>query len=318
VTVFSRARRDEELAATLADPEAVARSLGEFEVPGDVVTWLGRLHTLHGVPFGYLVPDERQLPPESIRFFRLDDNWARALLDGAFSLGRNLTATTGAPSMNIDRAVLRTVLSAARAAAPLRRRRSGVATEPSATEPLLSLEKPWTGFLLRSRIVSAYPGLGVNVYPEGHTPDDPHPILLDIRRLDRLGPDADTLLCIVEGESCRVDVHEAPELLHFGIDRYDAHPGSAPTATKKLHKFRREDGGNVKISKETVEVPVGPSFRTRSPRVVSLVSVAEELARANAPGDEHFEATSEEITSAEMGFAMTEGVGMVSFLRRSA
>jgi hypothetical protein len=304
MTLLSRTRRQEAIEAAFADAAAVGAALGEVEVPADIAAWLGRLHTLIGVPFGYLVGDQAQLPPESIRFFRLDDNWIRALLDGAFSLGRNLTATAQTPAMSLDRALLDTVVASARAAAPARRRSSPLAAEPTADG-----EKPWTGFVLRARIVTSYPGLGVNVYPEGHTPDDPGPILLPVRRLDRLGPDADTLLCLVEGDAYRVDVHEAPELLHFGINRYEPQPGSAPRAVKRLHRFHRAEDGTVKIERDTVPVEVGASFRTRSPRVVSLASLSQQIAAANGGGD---------VDSAEMGFAMTEGVGMVSFLRRRA
>lgn len=311
MTLFSRVRREQEIDAAFADASSIDAALGDVEVPADIATWLGRLFTLNGVPFGYLVGDEEQLPPESIRFFRLDDNWIRTLLDGAFSPGRNLTAAADSPSMNLDRAMFEKVVMAARAAAPARRRSSPLAAEPEA------IEKPWTGFMLRSRVVTTYPGLGVNVYPEGHTPDDHVPILLPIRRLDRLGPDAETLLCLVEGDAYRVDVHEAPELLHFGIDRYEPHPGSAPSATKNLHKFRRAEDGSVTISKTTVSVSVGASFRTRSPRVASLASLAAQLAEANNKPDEEFAQFNEpKLDSVEMGFAMTEGVGMVSFLRR--
>ena len=302
MTLLSRPRRQQAIEAAFADAEAIGAALGDVEVPADIAAWLGRLHTLIGVPFGYLVGDEGELPPESIRFFRLDDNWIRALLDGAFSLGRNLTATAKTPDMSLDEALFDTVVGAARAAAPARRRSSPLAAEATAER-----EKPWTGFMLRARLVTAYPGLGVNVYPEGHTPDDADPILLPVRRLDRLGPDADTLLCLVEGDAYRVDVHEAPELLHFGVDRYEPHPGSAPRALKHLHRFHRAPDGNVEIERKTVPVEVGTSFRTRSPRVVSLASLSKQIAAANGGGD---------VDSAEMGFAMTEGVGTVSFLRR--
>ncbi|MGZ4172453.1 MAG: hypothetical protein ACXVRN_13910, partial [Solirubrobacteraceae bacterium] len=259
MTLFSRARREQEINAAFADTASVREALGDVEVPPAVAAWLGRLHTLSGVPFGYLVPDEQLLPPESIRFFRINENWIRALLDGAFSLGRNLTTEAGSPGMNLDRAVFGTAATAARDAAPLRPRTIGPA--PVLTD---SGASPWTGFLLRSRVLSAYPGLGVNVYPAGHTPDDPDPALLPIRRLDRLGPNADTLLCIVGGDAYRVDVHEAPELLHFGIDSYEPNPGGAPAATKELHPFSRAQDGTVTVAKATVPVPVGASFRTRS------------------------------------------------------
>jgi hypothetical protein len=245
------------------------------------------------------------LPPESIRFFRLDERWTRTLLDGAFSLGRNLTSEASGASANLDRVLLGPVAASARAAAPLRPRAGVAAPDPTATDTA------WTGFMMRSHIVADYPGLGVNVYPEGNTPSDPQLILLPVRRLDRLGPQGDTLFCLVHGDAYRVDVHEAPELLHYGIDDYQppATPGQAPTAMKQLRTFTRGQDGTITIGSVTDPVPIGSTFRTRSPRVVRLTDLAAALAAANGDGP---------IDSAEMGFAMTEGVGMVSFINGSA
>jgi hypothetical protein len=302
VRLISRERRREVIEATFADPAAIAQALGDVTIPDDVAAWLGRLYTLAGVPFAYLVPDEEMLPPESLRFFALDDAWTQALLDGAFSLGRDLTAGAENPSANLDRAVLGGLAPAVRDAAP-RRTRRGVAA--AAADP----DRPWTGFLLRSTIVADYPGLGVNVYPEGHTPKDSEPRLLTIRRLDHLGPGTDTIFGLVEGNAYRVDVHEAPELLHYGLDTYHppAHEGEEPKATKNLHTFTREDDGRIVFTKQVVEVPAGSCFRTISPRVVKYTDVADLIADTNKLPS---------INSAELGFEMTEGVGMVSFIRR--
>jgi hypothetical protein len=304
MTLFSRAARQQAIQAAFADPAAIAATLGAVTVPADIAAWLGRLLTLAGVPFGYLVPDDGMLPPESIRFFRLDERWVTALLDGAFSLGRNLTAEASGASANLDRALTGPVTASARAAAPLRPR-AGVAA-PSA-------DSAWTGFLMRSRVVAAYPGLGVNVYPRGQTPASGNPVLLPVRRLDRLGPAGDTLFCLVHGDAYQVDVHEAPELLHYGIDTYQepTAPGQAPAATKQLRSFTRQADGTVTLGPVIVPpVRIGQAFRTRSPRVVRMTDLAAALTAANNPA--------QPIDSAEMGFAMTEGVGMVSFVTRSA
>lgn len=305
MTMFSRAVRRQAIETTFADPATIASTLGDVAVPADIAAWLGRLLTLAGVPFGYLVPDEAMLPPESIRFFRLDEKWARALLDGAFSLGRNLTTEAAGASANLDRALLGPVAASARAAAPLRPRVGVAAPDPTETDTT------WTGFLMRSRVVTDYPGLGVNVYPKGNTPADPQLILLPVRRLDRLGPGGDTLLCLVHGEAYRVDVHEAPELLHYGIDSYQppAAQGQAPAAVKQLRTFIRAQDGTITVGSRTVAVQIGSGFRTRSPRVLRLADLATALGTANGAGP---------VDSAEMGFAMTEGVGMVSFVDRSA
>ncbi|GLZ37938.1 hypothetical protein [Actinokineospora sp. NBRC 105648] len=52
-----------------------------------VRAWLTRLARLETVPFGHLVPDERLLPPESVRFFHVDTGWIDAAVDGALSVG---------------------------------------------------------------------------------------------------------------------------------------------------------------------------------------------------------------------------------------
>ena len=297
MTPFSRERRRNAIAATFADPQTIGYALGDVAVPDDIAAWLGRLRTLHGVPFGYLVPDEAMLPPESIRFFRLDDAWVRALLDGAFSLGRDLTAQATGASANLDRAVFGTVAEQARAAAPLR-------VSPWAPEPRIQADAAWTGFVLRSSVVADYPGLGVNVYAIDPTLEGVELQPLPVRRLDRLGPGSDTVFCLVEGDAQRVDVHESPEVLHYGIDTA---PGSPSGATKNVHTFTRAPDGTITLTGDIVETHIDGCFRESSPRVIKLGDLAAQIAQAN-------KVTS--IDSAQMGFEMTQGVGMVTFLDR--
>lgn len=59
----------------------------EEEAWNSIIKWLGRLRTLEGVPFPYIVPHEEMLPNDSIRFFHIDRNWIDAMIDGALSTG---------------------------------------------------------------------------------------------------------------------------------------------------------------------------------------------------------------------------------------
>lgn len=52
------------------------------DLPETLSSWFGRASLLEGVPFDYLVPDERMLSREAIRFFRVDPFWVDCLLDG--------------------------------------------------------------------------------------------------------------------------------------------------------------------------------------------------------------------------------------------
>ena len=60
----------------------------EAEMPPYMESFLAHLRLLVGVPFAYLVPDARLLPPESIRFFYLDRSWTDRLVDGAVAVGK--------------------------------------------------------------------------------------------------------------------------------------------------------------------------------------------------------------------------------------
>ena len=121
--------------ATLADPTAVAALHSDVAVPPEIASWLGLLVSLKTVPLSYLVPDPGMLPPESIRFFRVDPNWITALLEGACSVGRASSA-----ELTHDEALTDAVHAA------------------------LAVEPMMTGFLLRSAVVEGWPGLEVVGY----------------------------------------------------------------------------------------------------------------------------------------------------------
>lgn len=68
------------------------------EPPAFPQAWFDRLISLEGIPFEYLVPDERMLPrkskDETIRFFEVDRAWMEALVSGAFSVGSHNRGAT--------------------------------------------------------------------------------------------------------------------------------------------------------------------------------------------------------------------------------
>ncbi|MBC3988752.1 hypothetical protein H8N00_07595 [Streptomyces sp. AC563] len=92
------ARRD---ASRRAVRRAVAHHIGASKARADLGTvpdapvggtsntaaHLDEWTLLCAVPFHYLIPDERLLPPESLRFFHVDAAWLQALVDGAVSVG---------------------------------------------------------------------------------------------------------------------------------------------------------------------------------------------------------------------------------------
>jgi len=59
----------------LNDPTVRDRLAQQLPFPPVVISFLGRLCLLHGVPLSYLLPDEKLLPPESLKFFFIDPQW---------------------------------------------------------------------------------------------------------------------------------------------------------------------------------------------------------------------------------------------------
>lgn len=279
------------------------------ELPAELAAWLGRLRLLYGVPINYLVPDEGMLPPESIRFFYLDANWTSALLDGAYSIGRNLTLQEASSSMALDQAST-PMMSAHRDLAAASMRAGFLGQEAPAID-----FSTVSGFILRSSLVANYPGLGVNPYPLGGTPDNTDPtkvVLLNILRMERLGPNSDTLICLIEGDAYRIDIHEAPEALHYGLDSYSNTDGQVSSG-KTIYPFTKS--GNPQHPSVTMDMKnpqflnLDSYFRTSDPRTLNITALSELIGNKQSPA-------LDSIDAAEMGFEMTEGVGMVSFYNK--
>ena len=148
-------------------------------IPLSVTDWLEELKLLKGIPFNYLVPDEGLLPAESIRFFQVDQLWVDAVLDGAFSIGR-VTSKDHA----LDTAI--------------------AGSEAALTATSLS------GFILRSEVVSGWPGMQIEGYSDTIPSTE-----IELIRQEYLSKNV--LLCLFEGDLQTLDLHLKPEALHFGM-----------------------------------------------------------------------------------------------------
>lgn len=144
------------------------------------------LYSLKNVPVSYLLCDEGMVPEETIRFFYIDENWTEALVDGALSVGRSSSF-----DVKHDAAVRTEILQSVREKAEGRSVR--------------------TGFFLRSKLVSGWPGLNILCYGDEAGETEPLPC----EAISRLGPDL--LLCIAEGVIRRVEFVEPSESMAFGF-----------------------------------------------------------------------------------------------------
>jgi hypothetical protein len=174
----------------------------KITIADELVEWIARLALLYPLPFHYLIPHPSLLPPESLRFFHLDDNWVNALVDGALSI-----AVRRADSRVSSRADVQSILS--RFIYQYRLRLQGKEPEWSPSERYMEIPK--SGFLLRSSIVSGWPGVEVTAA----TSAAPDPNLPQILRFDEISEGV--LFCLVRGSLETVMFREPREGITFGV-----------------------------------------------------------------------------------------------------
>ncbi len=191
-----------------------------------IVKWLARLVLLYGVPFNNLVADERLLPRESIRFFYIDSNWIDALLDGALGVGTQ-SSRDGLFNQLMRDAIHRAVDTT------LCQVRGGLLKQVSASASASELGT-LAGFVLRSAVVSGWPGLEVRAYKTNDQKQPMKPV-----RLDRVGPDV--MIGIYPNVPQRIEFDEPSEGLVFGTEdaginlRYV--PGAAAVKPEDIGKL---------------------------------------------------------------------------------
>ncbi|HTY73505.1 MAG TPA: hypothetical protein VMI11_13935 [Actinomycetes bacterium] len=239
-------------------------------VPADIVRALAHLRLLEGLPFSYLVPDAELLPTETIRFFYLDRNATDALVEGALSVGTVNAA---------DRAQLAELYAVVRdevdAAERLVRMKDSDAPEVDALGRPIGAGGLITGFLLRSRLVSGWPGLHVRAYSTDTRPDDEttpdmdtSPDRVRLLRMERLAPAV--LLVLFDGVPAVVHIEEPRSGIQFGVRLVEL---TDPTQQTAVVTVRDVTAPNNPPPAQTVPVP----FRAGSPGVINMRALNDAL-----------------------------------------
>lgn len=233
--------------SSFKDPISGDQGIEKVNVTDELVEWIARLVLLYPLPFHYLVPHQSLLPPESLRFFHLDDNWVDALVDGAFSIAvRDLVKERKALRSDLQSALSRIVYQH-------RLRLQGKNPMWDADESYMSIPK--SGFLLRSRIVTGWPGVELTA----KTSATIDPKLPQILRFDQIADGV--LFCLARGLINEVTFREPREGLTFGV-------GS---------------DGKLKVKKTNQTVDVQNNFlRSGSPGVVAIAKLGEQMTSAGS------------------------------------
>jgi len=173
-----------------------------------IVQWLARKQLLYDVPFDHLVPDPLMLPVESLRFFYIDQNWLDTLVDGALSVG--IQSSKDAFYTRVMRGVITESLT--EEVNSIRNKIIGTSTGDVEAD---SQQQAMSGLLIRSAVISGWPGLAVKAFKGDYQTGTQ----LKMLRMDRLSPNV--LLCVFLDIPDTVTLAEPPQGLSFGVEDND-------------------------------------------------------------------------------------------------
>ena len=157
-----------------------------------------------------------------------------------------------------------------------------------------------TGLLLRSALVAGWPGLIVDAYDAAGNK-------LDALRTERLSDSV--LLCLFDGEVSRAELHQRPEMTHFGLDTSDDPANTV--YSKKLRDAQGVEAG------PTISSGAWLNTETRVVDVDALVSAIDSALKKKAE-DEKKKTGYETFTSAQLALQMIEGVKRVTLYAKGA
>ncbi|MCJ1395664.1 hypothetical protein MMC18_008550 [Xylographa bjoerkii] len=177
-----------------ADP--VAATKGKVSDWSVISKWCLDKLMLQNIPAVYMYGEERILPSEALRTFYVDEAWLDVLLDGALSVANH--------SVYTESDDVRTEL----------KKHLNSDTLKSQTAPV---QIPSWGFLLRSKVVEAFPDLLIEASWEG-----PATSRLQVARMEHLA--ADTLICLFDRKPENglftaegITLKQPPHQQHFSV-----------------------------------------------------------------------------------------------------
>jgi hypothetical protein len=143
---------------------------------------------------------------ESIRFFYVDPNTLDALCEGAQSVGLQNSRDA------LQHSLVRDTMRAAAISRAHSRRASLIGRNLVADD--VAPSDPVAGFLLRSAVVSGWPGLDIKAFTDIAGTDPIMPL-----RIDHIA--SDVLIALFPKVPARVDIEEPKEGLVFGVEPVD-------------------------------------------------------------------------------------------------
>jgi hypothetical protein len=250
----------------MTTPSQVDDTQPEAGMPPYMESFLAHLRLLIGVPFNYLIADQRLLPDESIRFFYIDRSWTDRLVDGAISVGKIGSRAQAhhqahAPALNQQLDLTERIVRA------LQRGIDSFANLKASNDQNTTPASVVTGFLLRSQAVSGWPHMDVRAYsqdiPEPFDASDPKitPLQLVTLRLELLSPSI--MIALFQGVPQLVILEEPHHGIQFGVQ---------PNSQIYLRTSTGTD-----IMNASNPIPISVPFRAANNRVIHVVELRRRL-----------------------------------------
>lgn len=258
----------EALHARLTAPAQESTLEPAGDLPPYMESFLAHVRLLVGVPFEYLVPDERLLPPESIRFFYLDRSWTDRLVDGAVAVGQigsreeahyQAHALTVSQVLDLSERMVRSL-----------QRRVDFEVAKSTADSDARPAEVVTGFILRSSAVKNWPHMDVRAYDttiaEPYESASPAVAAhqLTTLRIELLAPSV--MIALFEREPAMVILEEPHHGVQFGVRRI----GSGLAVP-----LRDGSGHQIRVNNDAVPVPV--PTRSRHNDVIRVAALRDAL-----------------------------------------
>ncbi|MGB8193390.1 MAG: hypothetical protein WCF67_15775 [Chitinophagaceae bacterium] len=161
--------------------------------------WLSKLALLYNVSFNHLVPDQRMLPVESVRFFHIDQGWIHVMLNGAMTVGLH-----GTRELNAHNIIAPSLLQ--KALHKIKTERNKRLRMSFSDEPITKM--PVAGMLIRSALITGWPGLAINATSKAGP--------VNIMRMDNVSPNV--LLVLWDAVLDTVTISQPEQGLIFGVE----------------------------------------------------------------------------------------------------
>ena len=270
------------LHARLTHPAQQAPLQPDGDLPPYLESFLAHLRLLVGVPFEYLIPDDRMLPQESIRFFYLDRSWTDRLVDGAVAVGQ--IGSREEAHYQARASFLTQLLDSSERMVRSLQRGTDFVTAKAESDAIDEQAQLVTGFVLRSSAVRGWPHMDVRAYDqpiaEPYTAADPQVAARQLRllRLEIVAPSV--MIALFEGEPQMVILEEPHHGVQFGV----RHLGSELAVPLR-------DAGGAQVRQNNDAIPVTVPTRRTHTDVVRVAALRDALEAARVAHPQAIEQT---------------------------